>query len=379
MSLTRIGISKNCRETGGIPMNKLRVLALAGLVFACGCRSPKDKKREDTQTEVKAPTPVEAIVVSKSTLSKIISASGVAQGIREATVVAETRGKIRSVQFRLGQYVKKGQLLVQVEESVQKAGYEQAKKAREAAEMNLRVIQKLYDEGNASEGELTGAQAQMTTAQAALESAQKVYNDCRIIASIAGYIAHRDASVETGNYLAAGTPVARIVNISSLKTTVPVGELEIGLLKTGARADILVPAIGDTLCAGKVTAIAAGSDPATGSYPVEIVWNNTRDRKIKSGMSVRVTIHTQSEDSVILAPSGAVVEKDRKDAVFVNSHGKATVRFVTLGRNSGNNVEIINGLDVGNVLLTSGMTSLGRGDSIIATVKNRPEAPDEHR
>jgi hypothetical protein len=120
---------------------------------------------------------------------------------------------------------------------------------------------------------------------------------------------------------------------------------------------------------GRVNAISAGSDPATGSYPVEILWNNIEGLKIKSGMSVFITIPTKERDSVILIPALSIVEIEKKEAVFLSVNNKASIRFLSPGRSIKNHLEIIDGLKVGEILLTTGMTSLARGDSLLVVLK----------
>jgi RND family efflux transporter MFP subunit len=349
---------------------KLVKVILIGMFIAgiIGCEKPAKKEEPAQGKKESPPTAVEAVKVSKGVISRDVRASGVAAGIRESYVVSETQGRIEKVNFTLGQWVKKGHLLVQVNSAIQKAAYEQAKKAASAAELNLTVTEELFNEGSASDAELKNAQSQATGARAQLESTRKAYTDCRILAPISGYIAQKELTIEKGNVLAGGTLVTRIVDISSLKTTVPVGEMEVGILKKRMPAEIKVPAVGNQTFSGKVSAIAAGSDPATGSYPVEVVWKNTKERAIKSGMSVKVIIETEDMDSVLIIPAKSIVEKDRKDAVFLAIDGKAAIRFITPGRMHGNNVEITEGLDMGDIVLTSGMTVLSRGDSLNVTL-----------
>lgn len=350
-------------------MRIVNTLLIGLVVTALSCREgPKEAENTLSEEKEKPPVPVEAIHVSKGVISRDVLASGVANGIHESYVVSETQGKIERVNFALGQWVKKGRTLVEVNSAIQYAAFEQAKRAAAAAKLNLNVTKKLFDEGNASEAELTNAQSQATGAIAQLESSQKAYEDCKIVAPISGFIAQKELTIEKGNVIAGGTLIARIVDISSLKATVSVGEMEVGILKKGMPAQIKVPAVNHQDFKGKVAAIAAGSDPATGSYPVEITWKNTPKREIKSGMSVKVVIETNDVDSVITIPLKAIIEKDRKDAVLVAQDDKAAIRFVTVGRIHGNNAEITDGIEVDDVVLTSGMTVLSRGDSVMVTM-----------
>jgi RND family efflux transporter MFP subunit len=165
------------------------------------------------------------------------------------------------------------------------------------------------------------------------------------------------------------------VDISRLTATVPVGEMEVGMLRKAMNATVRVPAVGNQEFDGTVRAIAAGSDPASGSYPVEVLWRNTPRHSIKSGMSVRVTIHTQSPDSVLLIPAGAVATVEHKDAVFLASASQAAVRFVSLGRTAGNLIEAIEGIHEGDTLVTTGLTALARGRKLKPTVVGSSGGP----
>lgn len=350
-------------------MKDLKWIGIAILTIACiSCEMQKKEKTEEEQKVVIPPTPVEAVQVSKGVILHHITASGVAAGIRESYVVSEAQGKITQDKIKLGNWVKKGQTLIKVNDVIQKAALKQAEKTLAVATLNLDVTQKLYKNGNASNAELTNSQSQTTGAQANLEAAKKTYEDCHITAPISGYIAQKDLSIGKGNLLGGGTMVARIVNIVSLKTTISIGEMEIGFLKKGMKVNCIIPAVGNYNFVGKIYAIAAGSDPATGSFPVEILWKNTSDLTIKSGMSVRVTIESDILDSVMLIPTKAIVEKDRKDAVFIATDDKAGIRFVTLGRSIGNRIEIVKGLSIGDILIISGITKLVRGETIVTTV-----------
>jgi RND family efflux transporter MFP subunit len=361
-------------------MRILRTLLIGLIITGFNCRKGP-KEAEDTAPEVKEkpPVAVEAIRVSKGVISRDILASGVAGGIHESYVVSETQGKIERVNFALGQWVKKGRTLVEVNSAIQYAAFEQAKRAAAAAKLNMDVTKKLFDEGNASEAELTNAQSQATGAIAQLESTQKAYEDCKIKAPISGFVAQKELTIEKGNVLAGGTLVARIVDISSLKATISVGEMEVGILKKGMPAKVKVQAVNSQIFKGKVAAIAAGSNPATGSYPVEVTWKNTPKREIKSGMSVRVTIMTKDSDSAILIPAMCIFEKEYKNAVYTAMDNKAAIRFVQTGRAVGNNIEVTEGLSEGDIVITSGIAGLSRGDKVKITIKEEAEVQNEHR
>jgi membrane fusion protein, multidrug efflux system len=351
-------------------MNRIFVPAAAILAIALGCspRKPADTPAAGAQSDQKAPAPVEAVVVYAAPITRTVVASGVASGIREASVTCQTQGTIRRVRFTLGQWVSAGELLVELDNDAQKAAYESAKDAAAVSALNLKAVQALFDQGNASEGELTQMRSGHAGARASLEQAKKAYEDTRIIAPIGGFVAWRDVGLQEGNTLSPGTPVTRIVDIGSLKTTLDVGEREVGLLRARMKATVVVPALGDAAFGGAVSAIGAGADLTTGSFPVEVTWKNDQERSVKAGMSVRVTVETATLDTVLLVPAVSIAEVSRRDAVYLSVGGRAVVRFVTTGRHDGNLVEIEEGLSSGDTLLTSGITRMVQGDTLLVTV-----------
>lgn len=342
-------------------MKTVPVGLLIPLMLLVACKGGNEA--DPGKAEEKA-LPVEAVEVSYQSITREVRASGTAKGIREAYVVSQTNGIIQKVSFDLGQRVKQGQLLLSTEDNIQEAAYHQARAGAKTARTNLQVTKGLHAEGNASDAELDMAVSQASGAQSGLAAAEKAFKDCHLRAPITGEIAHKDPGLEIGNLLAPGTMVARMVDISRLRSTIAVGQSEVGFLRKGLRAEIRVPAAGNVSFTGRVKAVAAGNDPATGSYPVEVTWRNTKDRRVKSGMSVFVSIQSTAPDSALMVPAQAVVERDRKDAAFVAQDGKAALRFVETGRHSGNLVEIINGLSAKEVLIVSGMTKLSRGDAV---------------
>ncbi len=343
-------------------------LVLVAVCCAAGC-GPRQRERAP---ELRAAVPVEARRAHTKELSATVTGSGVAEGVREAWVQSQTQGTIASVAFTLGRRVAKGALLVQVENSVQEAGFRQAEAAQLVAAQGLRSAQALFEQGNASSGEMNQARAAAAAADAGLAQARKAFADTRIAAPIAGYVADKGPMLEMGNTLNPGAHVARIVDISSLKTTIAVSERDVGALRAGQKAMVSVAAVRVEPFDGAISAIAAGSEPSTGAFAVEVTWRNTKERAIRAGMSVRVEIATDAADTALVVPSVAVVEMNRRDAVWVSNAGAAAVRFVTVGRRMAEEVEILDGLREGDTVLTSGLARLSQGDSLLVALAAEP-------
>lgn len=342
------------------------VLILSIIMAACG--RPGGSLVAEGPPEAK-PLAVEALTVTRGNLVRNIEAAGIVSGINEAYVVSETQGIIQSVSFELGDRVSAGQALVKVDDTIPRLNMEQAKEQYEIAKLDLEATEKLYNEGSASKAELARVRSAVNGAQARYQSALKTYQDCAIRAPIGGYIAQKESEITLGNYLSPGLRVARVVDISSLKAEVAVGEGQVGLVAKGAPATVLIPAASEQkVFDATVSAVSAGSDPATGSYPVIVTWKNPAGNTIKSGMSATITIETQAQEPVVLIPSTALVEQGGQTFVFAMEADRAAQKPAQVGRRIGNIAEILDGLEEGEILIISGLTALRRGDPVQTTV-----------
>jgi RND family efflux transporter MFP subunit len=348
----------------GVGMLLLAAIVLVGCGRPGGGRPGGPPAGVEGSAEVK-PLAVEALTVTRGELVRNIEAAGIVSGINEAYVVSETQGIIQSVSFDLGNRITAGQVLVKVDDTIPRLNMEQAKEQFEIAKLDLEATEKLFDQGSASKAELARARSAVNGTQALYQSALKTYRDCTIRAPIGGYIAAKESAITLGNYLSPGSRVARLVDISSLRAEVSVGEGQVSLVSEGAAATVLIPAAGDQkLFEATVSAVAAGSDTATGSYPVIVTWINPVGNKIKSGMSVTVTIETRAQEPVILIPSAAVIEQAGQSYVFTAEANLASQKPVQVGRRIGNIAEILEGLEDGETLIISGLTALRRGDPV---------------
>ena len=147
---------------------------------------------------------VEALTVSTGKLIPFVEANGVISGSREAYVVAETQGVIRTVEFEIGDVLTEGQLLLQVSDSITRLNLEQARQQYDLAQVVLSAAERFFAQGSASQIELSRARAAFNGAKAVLEAAQKANSDTSLKAPISGAVAWKDPSIAPGNYLVPG-------------------------------------------------------------------------------------------------------------------------------------------------------------------------------
>ena len=308
---------------------------------------------------------VESLVVARGSLTEEIGASGTVAGVREAYVVSETQGIVKSVSFSLGDSVVEGQELLRVDDSIAGLNLDRAKEQYESARLELDATEKLGASGRASPADLTRARGNASGAEAQYKTALKAFNDSRLRAPISGVVASREEVATVGATLAPNVRVARVIDVSSFRITVGVGEREVGLVEQGALVKVYVPAaLGEEPVEGRVAAVAAGADTTTGSFPVVVSFRNGFSGRVKSGMSASVSIAARKAEPSIVVPSAALLRRGSDYAVFVDTGGKAEVRTVMPGRRAGVRVEVLSGLKVGEKVIISALTQLRPGVSV---------------
>jgi membrane fusion protein (multidrug efflux system) len=156
------------------------------------------------------------------------------------------------------------------------------------------------------------------------------------------------------------------VDDSAFRTEISVGEGQVLLIDEGSAA--AVSGNDGVVRAGRVAAVSAGSDGSSGSYTVVVEWVPEEGDRLKSGMSVDVTIEINGKDSRVIIPASAMRLRGGNYYVFVEKDGIAEAREITTGSRLGDRVEVISGLEDGEILLTSGLASLTPGIPVTVTV-----------
>lgn len=355
---------------------KLQFLGVAvGVLMIVACGNDSDGRSAatgDWAQEEAAETPalaVEALEVSRGALLQMVQASGTVRGSQEVAVVSEVEGRIQESSLRLGDQVEAGDVLLRVDATVAELNVEESRGALESARLDLSATERRFENGSASQAEVTRARSAANGAEARYETALKTLEDHTLRAPIGGFIAERASDLSAGNYLSRGTPVARVVNLERLEIEVAVGERELQYIRQGLPVEVSIPACGDTAASAEIDAIAAGADSRTGSFAVVIGWDNTCE-VVRSGMNATVRIRTATAgDSQIVVPSAAIRSDGGEEYVYVAIDGVVERRVIEAGRRLGNRVYVSQGLDVGDVIVTSALSALSDGMEVETSLR----------
>ena len=299
---------------------------------------------------------------------------GVLLAYRKVKVASELGGTIEKLYFEKGDTVKSGQILAEVSTTslrleVRRAGatLQEAKAALSEANSNYRRIKELHDINAVADSEFDNAKraadmagANMEKAGAALALAEDQLKKSRLHAPINGIIAFRD--VEDREVIPQGTTLTQIVNLEKLKITLSVGEKDIHILNRHKDFSFTIEAIPEEEFPCQVFFISPTADPATRSFPVEMLVTEP-DRRMADGMTVKIKMPLINEKKTIKIPSTWLSEENGKIGLYVINRDKAEFTEVKLGAYYDQRVEILSGLKDQQLVVTnpSGLTD---GDKV---------------
>jgi membrane fusion protein, multidrug efflux system len=294
-------------------------------------------------------SPVRGVEVVQDTLWLTVVAAGEAEAYRRSDVSTRTSGIVQDIRVREGQIIRAGELMVQLDTTEAAMDLVQTRADLTTREVDFEVAmlgqgEILNPEERETRERILRASTGLDNAEVALRRAEMELEWTRVRAPFTGRIANLKA-VE-GSFLSTGAEVLTLVQLDPIKVEVSVLEAEMAYLREGRRATIQFPAFPGERLEGRIETINPVVDPDTRSSRVTVVLPNP-DHRIRPGMYARVTLEAQSYPDRVLIPRSAVVERDRRQVVFMIRNaddqgvGVSEWRYVTLGLRNDEFVEVV--------------------------------------
>lgn len=308
-----------------------------------------------------AAVPVETAPAQSETVSSVIRAVGSLQSDETVQVSSEVAGRISAIAFNEGQGVEAGTLLVQLDDAMTKAELADAKARLELAEANYERTRSLARTGSATERAQDEAKSALATARAAVELIQVRLDKLAIRAPFPGTIGTRKVSV--GAYVTPGAPIANLEKIDELKVDFKVPETFLTDVKIGQVVEVSVDALPGRAFPGTIYTIDPMVDVNGRALTVRARLPNP-GLVLRPGLFARVVVRTGDERRVVMVPEEAIVPQGRDNLVYRVENGRAAVTNVTLGSRKAGSVEIKEGLEAGQIVVTAGHNRLRDGAAV---------------
>ncbi|MFC1599776.1 efflux RND transporter periplasmic adaptor subunit [Patescibacteria group bacterium] len=209
--------------------------------------------------------------------------------------------------------------------------------------------------------QVLGAETQLAQVEGQADIAAVNLGGNEIASPIDGVLL--DKYIEEGNYVNPGQKVVRVGDMSKIEVIVSLTSEELGFVKIGQNVQIEAP--GGIVTTGKVTKVMAALDPMTKKVDVKIVIPN-KDAKFVAGMFADVKFtEAQKESAGVFVPFRSIIFESDGEYVYIVENNKAIKKAVKLGQISGNQLEIIDGISLGDKVITKGAKLVNEGDYVI--------------
>lgn len=332
----------------------MAIIALSISLISCG-----SKDKHEAVADNSTPIPVKVSQVESSGIKPFIAASGKIEAVSNANLSTRMMGFVKSVPVKVGDKVRKGQLLVsvnntdlQAKRAQVNASITQAQAGFNNAKKDYERFKALFAQNSASQKEMDDMTAHYEMAKAGLEAANQMKNEvnaqfayANITAPFRGVVTN--LFVEDGDMANPGMPLVAIEAPGKYEVTALVPESDIAQIKSGIPVDVTIKSLGATV-KGEVTEVSTSAKNTGGQYLVKAVLDKT-DAKILSGMfaTVQFPVEAKTKSSLVLIPKSAIVERGQLKGVYtVSSQNTAILRWVTVGKMFGDDVQILSGLDI---------------------------------
>lgn len=334
------------------------IISLGAIIVSCS-KSTDQKKNQHEEISV-----VEISPVLRKILGESIEAAGVLSSKSEIKLAFKTGGLIKRIYVNEGQFVKAGQLLAELDLAEIDAQVNQAKIGLQKATRDFDRIKKLYEDEAATQTNLLDANSGLELATQSMQAA--VFNQklSKIFAPVSGRILRKIS--EQGELITPFSPafILGTGSQSAFIVNVGVADKEVVKLQVGNNATISIDAYPDENFKATVSQIAQSVNPATGTYEVELQLSPNKKNMI-SGFVARAVIQPVNKNSSLVLPISGLVDADKNAAtVFVLEGNIAKKRQIKIGKIKGEEIEVLDGLEENEQIITKGGGFLNEGQKV---------------
>ncbi len=323
------------------------------------------------QMQQKTPT-ITTTKVKQADWAQTIDAVGTVKAVNGIALTTRASGIVDSIHFDSGDTVSKGQLLLTLDNTEDRATLSALQAAAHLAEENFQRYQRLYKKGSISKSQLDQMRSKRNQARAQAKAQKARVGFKRIEAPFGGRLGIRQ--VDLGQYVAPGTTLVTLQSLSPIYVNFAVPAQKLPILEKGLEVEARIDSQPGEVFVGKINAVEPGVSASTRNVSVQAVFDNKK-QQLRPGMFASISIKLPTSKHVMVIPRTAVsfhpygnevyvVTKAAETAADESSGEKSTTRyvvhskFVQLGQARGDVVAVIKGLEPGDEVATSGLLNL---------------------
>lgn len=346
-------------------MNKtvktLITLATASLLLV-GCEAKKDDKAQEakkvsTIEEIQKENgkPARVVKAGKAKLTDVRKFSGTIEGVQQVSAISKMNDPLAKINVQVGSSVQKDQVLAEYLRSADNTQLEQTKEQIALLEKATERMRDVYQKGGISQQDMDSQELQLKIAKMNLETLERAN---KILAPAAGVVT--ELKFQEGQVPGQGV-FCTIARLDQVILKLNVTSQDIGYFKKGAAATVNLN--GEVL-KGKVTTIPLAANSVTRFFPVEVTFNN-KGKKLLPGMYVTADLDIQQVNGIVV-PNEAIVYRNGLNSVWtVDAEGKAKRNIVQIGVQTKGDIQILEGINDGDIVMVEGQSKMNDGDKVL--------------
>lgn len=322
------------------------------------------------------PTYVIAAPATEAEFSVRIDAVGTAKARESITVTAKSQDTISAINFRDGDLVRQGDVILEMTSREQSADLSAARSSFAEAQKQFDRTKALADKGLAAAALLDERRASLDAAAARVKAQESQVSDRLIRAPFSGVLGLRQVSV--GALVRPGDVITTLDDVSTIKLDLAIAETSIAFLKAGLPIEVRAAGYPEKLLTGSVTGVDSRVDPQSRTIAIRAEVDNP-DGLLKPGMLLSATLRADPRRSVAVSEAAIVPLGPDRFVYIAGADGKAERRAVKTGRRSLGQVEILSGLRPGESVIVDGIVKLRPGAPITLTPPRERRQPGAQR
>lgn len=324
------------------------------------------------------PTAVTTVIAKNETWPSTLSVIGTAAAIQGVTVSADLPGTIDKIHFESGQWVKEGEILVELDTRQERAQLASLEAQRDLAKITYGRSTELVKSGVIARQEFDNAEAQQKATEAQVGDTKAAIARKTIRAPFSGVLGIRQVSL--GQYLAAGQAIVSLQTLSPIYVNFGVPQQETGKVTPGHVVRVTnsdLPGMGFT---GRILALDSVINEQTRNIQVQAVVTN-KENRLRPGMFVQLELPLGSPREAVSLPASAINYAPYGDSVFVvtdmkdpkgNTYRGVRQQVVKVEGSRGDQVAVISGLNPGDEVVSSGVFKLRNGAPVVVNNDVKP-------
>lgn len=329
--------------------------------------SPVVATPQGTKNAVRAVT-VESALARGLTTTRDLRAVGSLASDESVKIAAEIAGRLAEINFAEGQPVAAGAVLARLDDALARAELADAQARFDLAEANFGRARTLARTGNVTERARDEATASLETSRAAVELARVRLDKHAIRAPFPGVVGIRNVS--PGAFIGIGATIVNLEKADVLKLDFKLPEIHLADVRVGQTVEITLDALPGRAFEGTIYAINPMVDANGRALEIRARLANP-DFVLRPGLFARVVVKGTQPQNVVMVPESAIVPRGGETFVYRIDDGRAVESKVRLGERRSAEVEILDGLTVGSMVVTAGQQKLRNGVTVEVVASER--------